>query len=137
MKMDKSCCVCQKTECSYKCPTCKEPYCSAACCKLHKASNCERKYRQNELTSDKKTDCKRYDFPTEDTVPIEKLEQLRSNNELKSILNNPHVRNIMRAILIDENPTKAIALAMSEPIFVEMADACLKVVELAENDQPS
>ncbi|XP_078040442.1 zinc finger HIT domain-containing protein 3 [Augochlora pura] len=135
--MNKPCCVCQKGECSYKCPTCKEPYCSAVCCKIHKTSNCEPKCQQNEPTSDKKTNCKKYDFPTEDTVPIDKLEQLRSNDKLKSILNNPHVRDIMRAILVDENPTKAIALAMGEPIFIEMADACLKIVELPENEQPS
>ncbi|XP_076647336.1 zinc finger HIT domain-containing protein 3 [Halictus rubicundus] len=134
--MEKVCCVCQEA-CSYKCPTCKVPYCSAACCKVHKASNCQPKQKQNEPIVDQKTNGKKYDFPTVDTVPIEKLEQLRYSEEIKNVLRNPHVRDIMRAILVDENPTKAIALAMTEPIFVEMADACLKVVELPENDQPS
>lgn len=43
----------------------------------------------------------------------------------------------MHGILIDKNPTKAIASAMTEPIFVEMADACLKVVEPQISDDES
>ncbi|XP_031835058.2 zinc finger HIT domain-containing protein 3 [Nomia melanderi] len=133
--MEKVCCVCEKTECSYKCPTCKEPYCSAVCCKIHKVNNCQPKNEQTEPINDEKIKCKTYEFPTEDTVLIEKLEQLRYSEELKNILRNPHVRDIMSAILTDENPTKAIALAMTEPIFVEMADVCLKIVEPPGNDK--
>ncbi|XP_053970517.1 zinc finger HIT domain-containing protein 3 [Hylaeus volcanicus] len=132
--MEKVCCVCKRTECSYKCPVCREPYCSIACCKVHKESNCEPpKPQQSEAT---KVNTIKYEFPTEDTVPIEKLQQLHLSKELKNCLRNPHVRNIMRSILTDKNPTKAIALAMTEPIFVEMADACLKVVEPSVDDQP-
>ncbi|XP_076172359.1 zinc finger HIT domain-containing protein 3 [Ptiloglossa arizonensis] len=131
--MEKVCCACEKTKCPYKCPICKEPYCSVDCCKVHKANNCQPpKTQQNESTEDQINTIK-YEFPTEDTVPIKKLEQLCNNEELKKCLSNPHVRDIMRAILTDRNPTKAIALAMTEPIFVEMADACLKVVESPVN----
>lgn len=107
--------------------------CSVACCKVHKASNCKPP-KPNETAEEKKANIK-YEFPTEDTVPINKLEQLCHSKELKDCLKNPHVRDIMRAILTDENPTKAIALAMAEPIFVEMADACLKVVEPPVDEQ--
>lgn len=65
------------------------------------------------------------------------MKQLRHSKELIECLKNPHVRNIMRGILIDKNPTKAIASAMTEPIFVEMADACLKVVEPQISDDES
>nr|XP_003706263.1 PREDICTED: zinc finger HIT domain-containing protein 3 [Megachile rotundata] len=131
--MSKICCICSKTDCSYKCPTCKVPYCSVGCYKGHKESNCQPEDpKQHNGNEDEIT----YDFPTEDTVPIEKLEQLRYSEELKNCLRNPHVRDIMRAILTDKNPTKVIALAMTEPIFVEMADACLKVVEPPVDDQP-
>lgn len=41
----------------------------------------------------------------------------------------------MKSILNSHNPTAEIALAMREPIFVEMADACLKVVELKDEDE--
>ncbi|XP_017885420.1 zinc finger HIT domain-containing protein 3 [Ceratina calcarata] len=127
--MGKVCCVCGKEESSYKCPVCKEPYCSIDCCKSHKTKNCELSKPQEKNAIEDVKGAVKYDFPTEDTVPIEKLRQLRDSEDLKDCLKNPHVRNIMRGILADKNPTKAIASAMTEPIFVEMADACLKVVE--------
>ncbi|KZC14406.1 hypothetical protein WN55_06870 [Dufourea novaeangliae] len=63
------------------------------------------------------------------------LEQLDYSEELKNCLRNLHLRDIMSAVLTDQNPTEAIALAMTEPIFVEMADVCLKVVEPPVSDQ--
>lgn len=127
--MAKVCCVCGKEKSSYKCPVCKEPYCSIDCYKSHKTRNCESPKTQEMNDTEDAKGAVKYDFPTEDTVPIEKLKLLRDSKELKDCLKNPHVRNIMRAILTDKNPTKAIALAMTEPIFIEVADACLKVVE--------
>lgn len=43
---------------------------------------------------------------------------------------------MIKGIVYNDNPTKAIAEAMREPIFVEVADACLKVVEPPEEDRP-
>ncbi|KOC64607.1 Zinc finger HIT domain-containing protein 3 [Habropoda laboriosa] len=131
--MTQICCMCGKAESSYKCPACKETYCSVGCCKEHKASCQPPQLQQNEVPENKKGNV-RYEFPTEDTVSTEKLEQLRHNEELKNCLKNPHVQNIMSAILTDNNPTQAIALAMTEPIFVEVADICLKIIEPEVND---
>lgn len=134
--MKKNCIVCDKDGSAYKCPTCRNPYCSVVCCKEHKKAACT---PAPPPVSDTDTDIKenassnKYDFPTEDTVPFEKLKQLHNSQEVKECLKNPHVRHIMTAILKDPNPTKAIALAMTEPIFVELADACLKVVEPQED----
>lgn len=110
--------------------------CSVGCCKKHKENNCQ-PFQIQENKEDVKDSENEYEFPTEDTVSVEKLKQLRHSKELIECLKNPHVRNIMRGILIDKNPTKAIALAMTEPIFVEMADACLKVVEPQISDDES
>ncbi|KAF1336648.1 putative mynd zn-finger protein/hormone receptor interactor, partial [Globisporangium splendens] len=38
--MAKLCQVCATTESKYKCPTCRTPYCSAACYKAHKQAPC-------------------------------------------------------------------------------------------------
>ncbi|XP_043282205.1 zinc finger HIT domain-containing protein 3 [Venturia canescens] len=122
----KLCSVCSKENSNYKCPTCKRPYCSFVCCKAHKEKNCEP--FETELKENNPKE-KKYDFPTEDTVALEKLRLLRDGKEVKKCLSNPHVRDIVKAILIDEDPTKAIAAAMTEPIFVELADACLKIIE--------
>lgn len=45
------------------------------------------------------------------------------------MLKNPHLRSIILAIDKSENPAKSMENAMQEPIFVEFADECLKVVE--------
>ena len=34
------CIVCQATQPKYKCPTCRAPYCSVACCRAHKEDSC-------------------------------------------------------------------------------------------------
>lgn len=68
---------------------------------------------------------------------MEKLQQLCDNKELKQCLQSSHLRNIMKTVVNSPNPTEAIALAMKkEPIFVEMADACLKIVEPPDHAKP-
>ncbi|KAG7208898.1 hypothetical protein KM043_015079 [Ampulex compressa] len=134
--MSKVCCVCEKSEASYKCPVCRNPYCSASCCKVHKADGCQPPEPQQNQQREEENK-RKYEFPTEDSVPLTKLQELQNSDEIKECLKNPHVRNIMKAILRDSNPTSAIALAMTEPIFTELADACLKVVEPPENDRTS
>ncbi|XP_011312038.1 zinc finger HIT domain-containing protein 3 [Fopius arisanus] len=128
----RNCCICSAESAAYKCPTCRQLYCSSACCRSHKSSPCSPPEAPEARGDDAKPP-RGYDFPTEDTVPPQKLEQLRDNEDVKESLKNPHVRDIVRAILNDSDPTKAIALAMTEPIFVELADACLKVVEPQES----
>lgn len=72
---------------------------------------------------------RQYHYPTEDTIPLEKLEKLRESDDVKMCLANPHVRKIIEDTLTSADRTEAISRAMTEPIFVELADACLKVVE--------
>ncbi|KAL2720607.1 zinc finger HIT domain-containing protein 3 [Vespula squamosa] len=131
--MNKICIICNKDGAVYKCPTCRDLYCSVVCCKEHKKIGCVRPKPQSIDTDVDVDDNEKYNFPTEDTVPLEKLKKLRESKEVKDCLKNPHVRTIIKAILKDPDPTKAIALAMTEPIFVELADACLKVTEIEEN----
>ncbi|XP_014212258.1 zinc finger HIT domain-containing protein 3 [Copidosoma floridanum] len=134
----KACCVCASESTKYKCPKCKKLYCSAICCNKHK-EKCSGPtesvdYEIHQSSSNKEQ--LEYDFPTEDTVPIEKLEQLRYSEGIKNCLRNPQVRDIITSVLQNENPTKAIAEAMTEPVFVELADECLKVVEVLDDDKP-
>lgn len=106
------------------------------CYKQHKTETCEPPQAANEDKESQGTTENQYFFPTEDTVPVDKLQRLRHNEEVVQCLRNPHVRDIMKTILNDKNPTAAIALAMTEPIFVELADACLKIVEKPDEDKP-
>ncbi|XP_014246308.1 zinc finger HIT domain-containing protein 3 [Cimex lectularius] len=124
----KICIVCSKEDSLYKCPKCLSPYCTSCCFKKHKSDGCEEA---------KKIVCpepprKKYKHFTEDTVPIEKLELLKTNKKLLEILENHHLRRIMEDIdnaRSTEDSKRLIQDAMVEPIFVEFADECLRVVE--------
>jgi len=106
------------------------------CCKEHKIQPCEAPVLPEKSNEHQSIIERKYEFPTEDTVPVEKLHQLHDSKELKQCLRSAQLRDIMKTVMNSPNPTEAIALAMQEPIFVEMADACLKIVEPPEDAKP-
>lgn len=110
--------------------------CSVTCCRKHKDVCVKKSEFQNDEVIENKISTTQYNFHTEDTVAMEKLEELRYSDEIKTCLKNPQVRDIIRGVLSSPNSTVAIAKAMTEPIFVELADACLKIVEPSDNDKP-
>lgn len=57
------------------------------------------------------------------------------NQELKNILCNRHLRDMLSAIDSSSNPAAAMQHAMLEPIFVEFADECLKVIEPVKDSE--
>lgn len=54
---------------------------------------------------------------------------LGQSKELKEILKNPHLRVMLENIDKSDKPDEIMQKAMLEPLFVEFADECLKVVE--------
>ena len=54
---------------------------------------------------------------------------LVQSDELKECLSNPHVRDILKSLVQSQTPEASIKEAMKEPIFLELAHACLKIVE--------
>nr|CAG4637517.1 EOG090X0JQ4 [Ceriodaphnia reticulata]SVE73324.1 EOG090X0JQ4 [Ceriodaphnia reticulata] len=122
------CQLCNTQTFKYKCPTCFIKYCSLQCFKVHKESPCE-KPAAPPLSESLPGPPLTYKFPTADTVPIEKLEELANSEELRECLSNPHVRMILKTLVQSQTPEASIKDAMKEPIFLELAHACLKVVE--------
>lgn len=51
---------------------------------------------------------------------------------LITLLQNPHLRNLMLTVDSAEMKSKAIKKAMQEPLFVELANQCLQIIEPAE-----
>lgn len=43
-------------------------------------------------------------------------------------MRNPHLREFIRAVDTSENARKAMKFAMLEPLFIEFADECMKIV---------
>ena len=70
-----------------------------------------------------------------DRVPPELLNKLEENEKLKELLYNKHLRDYLLMLNGHRNPERAMERAMKEPIFVEFADECLKVVEPNTEDK--
>ncbi|KAK7465920.1 hypothetical protein BaRGS_00037530, partial [Batillaria attramentaria] len=136
--MTTRCTECSATAANYKCPTCYARYCSVACCKLHKARECtpaELKESQKSPAPDSQHSNSKNGTQwagpeeTEDQVPEEKLAKLGESDSLRAVLWNRHLRAMMENLVNSEDPVSDMEAAMQEPIFVEFADECLKVVE--------
>ncbi|XP_066516972.1 zinc finger HIT domain-containing protein 3 [Hoplias malabaricus] len=143
------CGVCNENVPKYKCPTCRIRYCSLGCFKKHKNDDscqpvketappvttplpnvCQNKAEQPWTTDDL------LDEESEsDRVPLEKLRQLGESEALMSMLQNPHLRQLMTMVDSAENKATAMKTAMQEPLFVELADQCLKIIEPTEENE--
>ncbi|KAL7647970.1 UNVERIFIED_CONTAM: hypothetical protein RMT77_001586 [Armadillidium vulgare] len=113
----------------YKCPKCLIKYCSVTCWNTHTQSNCEKVEDQKSSVDVKQNILL---FATEDTVRHSLLEQLKYSEELKALLRNPALREIIKEVDSAEKVRPVIERAMKEPIFNEFADVCLKIVEPPE-----
>lgn len=51
------------------------------------------------------------------------------SKELRDVLCNPHLRQLLRSIDSADNKYDAMKSAMQEPLFVEFSDRCMKIVE--------
>ncbi len=51
------------------------------------------------------------------------------SEELRDLLCNPHLRQLLRSVDGADSKYDAMKAAMQEPLFVEFADQCLKIVE--------
>ncbi|XP_041436688.1 zinc finger, HIT-type containing 3 L homeolog isoform X1 [Xenopus laevis] len=109
------CCVCSSDTPKYRCPGCRAKYCSVSCCKKHKDGLID---EDNES----------------DRVPPHKLKLLGESDELKHLLLNPHLRELLIKLDQAEEREDAMKKYMQEPLFVEFADRCLSVVEPEEKE---
>ncbi|CAH0398278.1 unnamed protein product [Chilo suppressalis] len=117
----------------YKCPICRKPYCSVVCCKLHRSNPCIAPPTPNVESPTEPS--REYEFPTDDTVPVERLELLRQSVDVNKCLENPHVREILKILDKSAYPDELMQEYMLEPIFTEFVDACLSVVQAPDNEK--
>lgn len=54
---------------------------------------------------------------------------LEQTEAVKNLLYNPHLRKLLSEIDTSYNPGRAIQAAMMEPLFLEFANECLKVID--------
>lgn len=141
------CCVCKARPPKYRCPACRIRYCSVACCKKHKdecTPKVEPAVRKISSQSDRKgfeegdwcvDDILEEEEDEEsDRVPLHLLKLLGQSEKLKTLLHNPHLRQVLVDVDQAEDKEHIMKAAMQEPLFVEFADQCLKVVEPPEKE---
>lgn len=51
------------------------------------------------------------------------------SKELRDLLCNPHLRELLESIDSADSKYDAMKAAMQEPLFTEFSDQCLKIVE--------
>ncbi|KFV80154.1 Zinc finger HIT domain-containing protein 3, partial [Struthio camelus australis] len=70
----------------------------------------------------------------QDRVPLQKLKLLGESEELRGLLLNPHLRHLLLTIDQAEEKNSLMKKYMQEPLFVEFADCCLRIVEPPEKE---
>ncbi|XP_048643951.1 zinc finger HIT domain-containing protein 3 isoform X2 [Marmota marmota marmota] len=114
------CVICSEKP-KYRCPACCEPYCSVTCFQKHKDDDSS---IADFLDSDEE----------EDRVSLQNLKNLGESATLKNLLLNPHLRQLMINLDQGDNKAKLMRAYMQEPLFVEFADCCLRIVEPPQNE---
>ncbi|XP_066491383.1 zinc finger HIT domain-containing protein 3 [Tiliqua scincoides] len=150
-----SCSVCGESGRSaarYRCPGCRARYCSLPCYKKHKeqcvsqvdqslqpvTTEASQRVQREKSLSVEGSPWSVDDILTEDDeddkVPLEKLQLLKDSEELRGILLNPHLRQLL--VTVDQAKDKGALMKkyMQEPLFVEFADCCLRTIESPEKE---
>ncbi|NXQ87170.1 ZNHI3 protein, partial [Nyctibius grandis] len=65
----------------------------------------------------------------QDRVPLQRLKLLGESEELRGLLLNPHLRQLLLTVDQAEDKSSLMKKYMQEPLFVEFADCCLRIVE--------
>ncbi|ELW61760.1 Zinc finger HIT domain-containing protein 3 [Tupaia chinensis] len=70
----------------------------------------------------------------EDRVSLQNLKNLEDSATLRTLLLNPHLRQLMVSLDQGDNKAKLMRACMQEPLFVEFADCCLRIVEPSQSE---
>ncbi|XP_069003030.1 zinc finger HIT domain-containing protein 3 [Embiotoca jacksoni] len=137
------CHVCSEQTPKYRCPTCKIRYCSLGCYKRHK-DTCLPVEKPASLNPEAEDAFSSEAWSVEDLlredniidkVPLQRLQLLGQSKELRDLLCNPHLRQLLRSVDGADSKDSAMKAAMQEPLFVEFSDQCLKIVENETDSQ--
>ncbi|NWT72138.1 ZNHI3 protein, partial [Prunella himalayana] len=71
----------------------------------------------------------------QDRVPPQKLQLLGESEELRALLRNAHLRQLLLALEQARDKSSLLRRLMQEPLFVEFADCCLAIVEPPEEKE--
>uniref|UniRef100_G1SEC0 Zinc finger HIT domain-containing protein n=1 Tax=Oryctolagus cuniculus TaxID=9986 RepID=G1SEC0_RABIT len=128
----------------YRCPSCRVPYGGAVWLRSF-SEQCNPETRpvekkrsavsakttkpvENQDNDDSVADFLNSD-EEEDRVSLQNLRNLGESATLRSLLLNPHLRQLIISLDQGDDKAKLMRDYMQEPLFVEFADCCLGIVE--------
>mmetsp|Transcript_33874 Transcript_33874/g.40967 ORF Transcript_33874/g.40967 Transcript_33874/m.40967 type:complete len:140 (-) Transcript_33874:178-597(-) len=138
-----SCKVCEKCSPKYKCPTCRLPYCSVACYKLHKEVPCSPANvvkRKQPISTEIRRPKRKFETEDEDDEICTRLErrqfeQLVASPKIRSILRDCRVQQLLCDI--DKTPSgqveKALADAMNDASCRTLFEEILDTVSVSKS----
>ncbi|XP_039576659.1 zinc finger HIT domain-containing protein 3 [Passer montanus] len=134
----------------YRCPRCAAAYCSVPCCRSHRERCAPAARREEEEEEEEEagqgsppgpggSPRAPEDIPGEeeeqDRVPPQKLQLLGESAELRELLRNPHLRQLLLGLERARDRSALLRRLMREPLFAEFADCCLAIVEPPEEKE--
>ncbi|NXH12917.1 ZNHI3 protein, partial [Bucco capensis] len=150
MRAPRQCAVCGADGAAkYRCPSCAVAYCSVPCCRTHKERCTPEPKRERAagqgIAGGTNRGGQHADSPwsvedilteedEQDRVPLQKLKLLGESEELRALLLNPHLRQLLLTVDQAEDKSSLMKKYMQEPLFVEFADCCLGIVEPLEKE---
>ncbi|XP_069730221.1 zinc finger HIT domain-containing protein 3 [Phaenicophaeus curvirostris] len=131
----------------YRCPRCAAAYCSVPCCRTHKERCAPERAEtpgprpraaegqpRSSLAGPPPLEDILAEGDEQDRVPLQKLQLLGESEELRGLLLNPHLRQLLLTVDQAEDKSSLMKKYMQEPLFVEFADCCLRIVEPPEKE---
>ncbi|XP_052659150.1 zinc finger HIT domain-containing protein 3 isoform X2 [Harpia harpyja] len=130
MRAPRPCGVCGAAGAAkYRCPRCAAGYCSVLCCRTHK-ERC--------LPEPKREEERERPAAVGQLFPGGSLnrggQQAGESEELRGLLLNPHLQQLLLTVDQAEDKSSLMKKYMQEPLFVEFADCCLRIVEPPEKE---
>ncbi|VDD84142.1 unnamed protein product [Mesocestoides corti] len=133
-KVQSLCEICETAPWIYKCSKCFLKHCSLGCYNKHKStcvSSVGLESKEEEEAAlvplDLGDNCSDY-------IPTRILENLQNSKRLKELLSNRHLRRYLTCLDSSRHPAAAIEKAMKEPLFIEFADECLRVINQPQSN---
>ncbi|KAM4760723.1 zinc finger HIT domain-containing protein 3 isoform 2-T2 [Cyanocitta cristata] len=124
----------------YRCPRCSSAYCSVPCCRTHRERCAPDSPRERAAAGHGPSpgpwsvEDILGEEDEQDRVPLQKLKLLGESEELRDLLRNPHLRQLLLTIDQAQDRSSLMRRFMQEPLFVEFADCCLRIVEPPEKE---
>ncbi|XP_031985434.1 zinc finger HIT domain-containing protein 3 [Corvus moneduloides] len=128
----------------YRCPRCGSAYCSVPCCRTHRERCAPDSPRERAAAGHGPSPGPAHgpwsvedilgEEDEQDRVPLQKLKLLGESEELRGLLLNPHLRRLLLTIDQAQDRSSLMRRFMQEPLFVEFADCCLRIVEPPEKE---